>query len=158
MLAPRETADHIAITHVIREVARAFDEKLHETLLPRCFTADARILYRLRGADLDVSMPSGIATFKHFHDRCFWTQHLVSPNVIELGADMARAVTPVHAIHIQIRDDGTRSQWLIGATYYDELVRTDDGWRIADRSAVCPHVEGDFLDTGVQLFTTLPDY
>jgi len=151
-------ADRVAIESVIRDVARAFDEKCHEALLPRCFTPDARILYRLRGADIDASMPDGIALFKHFHDRCYWTQHLVSPHVVELAGDHARAISPVHAVHLQVRNDDTRSQWLIGATYYDDLVRTADGWRIADRRAVCPHVEGDFLDTGVRLFVTVPAY
>jgi len=31
----RMLEDHIAITHVIQQVARAFDEKLHDSLLPR---------------------------------------------------------------------------------------------------------------------------
>src|ERR1041384_5467612 len=45
----RMLEDHIAITHVIQQVARAFDEKLHDSLLPKSFTENARILYRLRG-------------------------------------------------------------------------------------------------------------
>jgi hypothetical protein len=158
MTDPHALTDRLAIADVIRQVARAFDEKMHDTLLPQSFTADATIHYRLRGELVDVSMPGGIAAFKFCHDRCYWTQHLVSPYILEVVGDTARASTPVHAIHIQIRDDGTRSRWVIGATYHDELIRTPAGWRIATRIVPCPHVEGDFLENGVRMFPVLPAY
>lgn len=154
----RTLEDRMEITHVIQQVARAFDEKMHEELLPQSFTEDARILYRLRGSLIDFSMPDGIAKFKHYHDRCFWTQHLVSPHIVALEGDTARASTPVHAVHVQIRDDDTRNHWLIAAVYHDELVRTPNGWRIKARTVPCPYVEGDFLESGVRTFTTLPVY
>jgi len=154
----RRLEDQLAITHVIQQVARAFDEKLHESLLPKSFTADAKILYRLRGQLIDFSMPAGVALFKRYHDLCYWTQHLVSPHLLSLTGDEARASTPVHAVHVQIRDDGSRNHWLIGAVYHDELVRGPEGWRIRERSVSCPYVEGDFLGSGVKVFATLPDY
>ncbi len=83
---------------------------MHDALLPKCFDEQARILYRLRGRLLDFSMPGGVARFKHFHDRCYWTQHLVSPHIVEIDGDGARASTPVHAVHVQIRDDGNAQQ------------------------------------------------
>ena len=156
--AKRPPEDVQAITHVIQQVARAFDEKMHDELLPKSFAKDARILYRLRGNLIDFSMPGGTALFKHFHDRCFWTQHLVSPHITELAGDKARASTPVHAVHVQIRNDGSRSNWLIAAVYHDELVRGAEGWRIQTRTVPCPYVEGDFLESGVKLFPTLPSY
>ena len=152
------TEDRLAIIHVIQQVARAFDEKMHDALLPKCFDEQARILYRLRGRLLDFSMPVGISRFKHFHDRCYWTQHLVSPHIVEIDGDQARASTPVHAVHVQIRDDGTRSNWLIAAVYHDQLARGPSGWRIRERTVPCPYVEGDFLENGVRLFPTLPSY
>ena len=158
MTDQRTLADHIAIMHVIQQVARGFDEKLHDTLLPKAFTDKAKILYRLRGQLIDFSLPQGLAMFKHYHDRCYWTQHLVSPHVVSIDGDSARACTPVHAVHVQIRDDGTHSNWIIGATYHDDLVRLSDGWRIQSRTALCPYVEGDFLESGIRLFPTLPAY
>ena len=154
----RMLEDHIAITHVIQQVARAFDEKLHDTLLPKSFAENARILYRLRGNLIDFSMPAGLARFKYYHDRCYWTQHLVSPHIVEIDGDTARASTPVHAVHVQIREDGSRSHWLIGAIYHDELVRMPEGWRIRNRTVPCPYVEGDFLEGGVRMFPTLPSF
>jgi len=152
------TEDRLAIVHVIQQVARAFDEKMHDELLPRSFDEKATILYRLRGKLIDFSMPGGTERFKHFHDRCYWTQHLVSPHIVEVDGDKARASTPVHAVHVQIREDGSRNHWLIAAVYHDELVRRPEGWRIRARTVPCPYVEGDFLDNGVRLFPTLPAY
>ena len=148
---------HIAITHTIQEVARAFDEKLHDQLLPEAFTDNASILYRLRGQRIDFSMPKGLAKFKYFHDICYWTQHLVSPHVLSIDGDTARARMPVHAVHLQIRNDGSHNHWVIAAVYHDELVRQSGRWRIEKRLALCPYVEGDFLTEGVRSFPTLPD-
>ncbi len=150
-------ADTLAITHTIQEVARAFDDKLHHELLPQVFTDDASVLYRLRGKRFDFSMPDGPAKVKGFHDRCYWTQHLVSPQVLSIDGDTATARSPVHALHLQIRDDGSQNHWVIGAVYHDELVRRNGQWRIARRLALCPYVEGDFLTDGVKSFPQLPD-
>jgi hypothetical protein len=152
------TRDHIAITHTIQEVARAFDEKLHNQLLHKVFTDNATILYRLRGQRIDFSMPKGQGKFKYFHDLCQWTQHLVSPQVLSVDGDSAQARTPVHALHLQIRNDGSQNQWVIGAVYHDDLVRQSGQWRIEKRLALCPYVEGDLLMEGVKLFPTLPDF
>jgi hypothetical protein len=152
------TEDRVAIAHVIQQVARAFDEKMHDALLPECFEEQARILYRLRGRSIDFSMPGGLERFKFYHDRCYWTQHLVSPHIVEIAGDRAHASTPVHAVHVQIRDDGTRNHWLIAAVYHDELARGPRGWRIRSRTVPCPYVEGDFLEAGVRLFPALPSY
>ena len=153
----RRLEDELAIARVIREVARAFDEKLHDEILPRVFDDDASILYRLRGQRIDFSMPKGLPQFKYFHDRCYWTQHHVSPQVLSIDGDTARATTPVHAVHLQIRNDGSHNHWVIAAVYHDELVRRPEGWRIRKRKALCPYIEGDFLVEGVRLFPTLPD-
>lgn len=149
--------DHIAIAHTIHEVARAFDEKLHDEVLPGTFTDNASILYRLRGQRIDFSMPGGLAQFKYFHDFCYWNQHLVSPHVLSIDGDTATARTPVHAAHLQIRNDGSHNHWVIAAVYHDELVREAGRWRIAKRLALCPYVEGDFLTEGVRSYPTLPD-
>lgn len=152
-----EANDQLAIMHTIQEVARAFDEKLHDALLPKVFTDKASILYRLRGKRIDMSMPDGLEVFKFFHVGCYWTQHLVSPHVLSIDGDRAKARTPVHALHLQIRDDGSHNHWVIGAVYHDELVRQGGMWRIDKRLALCPYVEGDYLTEGVRKYPTLPD-
>lgn len=151
------SADRLAIIHTIQEVARAFDEKLHHEVLPQVFTDSAVVLYRLRGNRIDFSMPDGPAKVKSYHDLCYWTQHLVSPQVMSIDGDQATARTPVHALHLQIRNDGSHNQWVIGAVYHDDLVRQEGQWRIAKRVALCPYIEGDFLSEGVKSFPSLPD-
>lgn len=151
-MKPDHAADVVAIADVIQRVAMAFDRKRHEEMLPRLFTADARIVYRLSGSVMDFSMPGGIPVFKEFHDRCRWTQHLVAPPVVDLAGDEARAFSQVRATHVQVREDGTENVWTVWASYHDHLVRTPDGWRIAERRVPCEHETGAFEQDGVRLF------
>ena len=64
----------------------------------------------------------------------------------------------MHALHLQIRSDGSHNQWALGAEYHDQLLRQGDRWRIKKRLAVIPYVEGDFLFDGVKMFPNLPDF
>ena len=150
--------DHAAITRLILLVANAFDQKKHDALLPRLFEENAETIYYLGGRVVDFSMPKGIELYKHYHDRCYWTQHLVAPTVIEVDGDVVRTASPVHAVHVQLREDGTRNDWLIAASYNDEIVRRPDGWRIRRRIVPCPYVTGEFLESGVKLFPHLPNF
>jgi len=152
-----QLADRLAIEHTIKDAARAFDEKRHVELMGQAFAENARIIYWVRGQRSDYSMPNGALLLKKIHDRCHWTQHLVSPQVLELNGDTAIARTPVHALHKQIRDDGSHNHWIIGAVYEDELARIDGRWRITSRKALCAYYEGDLLMKGVKLFPEKPD-
>ena len=147
-----QAADAAAIAEIIQRVAMAFDLKRHDEMLPRLFTPDARIVYRLSGRVMDFSMPGGIPVFKGFHERCRWTQHLVGPPVVDFSPDEARAFSQVQATHVQVRDDGTENVWTVWASYRDHLVRTPDGWRIADRRAPCEYETGAFEHEGVRIF------
>ncbi|MEB2346176.1 MAG: hypothetical protein OZ948_15730 [Deltaproteobacteria bacterium] len=40
------------------------------------------------------------------------------------------------------KPDGSLQDFTVGATYVDELVWTDDGWRIARRSEEAGYVQG----------------
>lgn len=151
-------ADQLAITRAIQLVARAYDHKRHDPLILEVFEHDAKQHYYLMGQFLDFSMPAGVAIVKGYHDRCYATQHLVSPPVIEFDGDLARTTSAVHAVHIQIRDDGTRSTWILGGYYHDVLARYGQTWRIRERIARATHEIGTFLAEGVRLYPTLPDY
>jgi hypothetical protein len=149
--------DELAISRVIQEVARAYDLMKHEEILPRVFEPKARQHYYIMGNFLDFSMPQGIAIVKAYHDRCHATQHLVAPPVIVFDGDTARTESPVHAVHVQIRHDGSRSTWILGGYYHDTLVKHPEGWRIRERICYCTHEIGEFLQD-VRLFPSLPDY
>jgi hypothetical protein len=95
---------------------------------------------------------------EYYHSRCYATQHLVAPPTIEFeGDDVARTESPVHAVHVQVRHDGTRANWLLGAYYHDVLVRDGRDWRIRERIARVTYENGTFLED-VRLFPTLADY
>jgi hypothetical protein len=150
-------SDHLAITRTIQQIARAYDLKRHDELLPQAFEPDAKQHYYFLGKFVDFSMPGGIALVKHYHDRCWATQHVVSPPVIDFAGDLARTTSAVHAIHVQVRHDGTRQSWILGGYYHDVLARHGDTWRIRERVAKATHESGEFLDD-VRLFPTLPSY
>lgn len=157
MAQSTELEDRAAVADVIHEVARLYDEKRHADL-NAIFTDDAEILYRYRGQRIDFSPPDGYKILKSFHDLCYFTQHLVSPHVLSVEGDRATARSPVHALHLQIRNDGSQNYWVIGATYSDEFQRVDGRWRMRKRLCVCPWIEGEFLSEGVRAYPTLPDY
>ncbi|TDU32702.1 SnoaL-like protein [Panacagrimonas perspica] len=150
--------DELAITRTIQLVARAYDHKRHRELLPRAFEENARQHYYLLGQFVEFSMPAGVDVAMSYHERCYATQHLVSPPVIEsFDGDVARTTSTVHAVHVQILKDGTRANWILGGYYHDTLVRHPEGWRIRERTAVGTYEEGRFHEDA-QAFAQLPDY
>lgn len=149
--------DQLAITRQIQQIARAYDHKRHEELLPHIFEENAKQHYYILGQFVDFSMPRAVEVVKGYHDRCYATQHVVSPPVIDFDGDMARSTSAVHAVHVQIRHDGIRNNWLLGGYYHDLWVRRSDDWRIRERVARATYETGVFLQD-VRLFPTLPDY
>ncbi len=150
-------SDQLEITRVIQQIARAYDLKRHDEILPQVFEAGAKQHYYLMGHFVDFSMPGGIALLKHYHDRCYATQHVVSPPVIDFDGELARTTSAVHAIHVQVRHDGTQQSWILGGYYHDILARQGGVWRIRERVAKGTHESGEFLED-VRLFPTLPSY
>mgnify|MGYP001231032861 FL=1 len=158
MMPRRRIEDELAITRTIQLVARAYDHKRHRELLPRLFEENARQHYYFLGQFVDFSMPGGIEIAEAYHRRCCSTQHLCSPPVIDFQSDdVAHTTTTVHAVHVQVLQDGTRSNWLLGGYYHDVLVRHPEGWRIRERTAFGTYEEGRFHEDA-RLFPTLVDY
>lgn len=152
-----QLSDLLAITRTIQQIARAYDLKRHDEILPQVFEPGAKQHYYLMGHFVDFSMPGGIELLKHYHDRCYATQHVVSPPVVDFDGEIARATSAVHAIHVQIRHDGSSQSWILGGYYHDILARHAGGWRIRERVAKGTHESGEFLQD-VRLFPTLPSY
>ena len=61
------------------------------------------------------------------------TQHFISNTTVDLDGDEARTRTYVINPMGFPKDDGSLHIFTVGAYYNDRLVRTADGWRIADR-------------------------
>jgi hypothetical protein len=149
--------DQLEITRAIQLIARAYDEKRHREILPQVFEPNAKQHYYFLGNFVDFSMPKGIEVTEYYHLRCYATQHVVSPPVIEFEGNTARTTSAVHAVHVQILADGSRSNWLLGGYYLDLLVKGADGWRIRERVAQGTYENGTFHEDARQ-FPTLPDY
>ncbi|MEM1138834.1 MAG: nuclear transport factor 2 family protein [Pseudomonadota bacterium] len=152
------TQDILAITEVIQQIARAYDLKRHRELLPQVMEPDARQKYYILGQFVDMSMPEGMETLLTYHDVCYACQHLVAPPAVELNGDLAKTTSPVHAVHVQIRDDGSRNNWILGAYYHDTIVRRGSTWRLQERTCMVTYESGEFLTSGVRRYPTLPDY
>ena len=59
-MSDEQLSDHFAITRTIQLIARAYDLKQHDVLLPLAFEPDAKQHYYFLGRFVDFSMPGGI--------------------------------------------------------------------------------------------------
>jgi len=140
------------VTHVYATYARAIDEKRYD-LLQRVFTPDAALDYVVGSHRFTARGEHAAAAFKPFLDRCYWTQHVIAPPMVDLDASgRVAASARVIATHLQRLPEGTLTRWQVRGSYHDRFVRSHDGLRIAQRFCFCPDEEGEFTDTGVEEF------
>ena len=126
-----EIADRIEINDLLIRYTVAIDEKNWE-LLDTVYTPDAKIDYTESGGikgeypEVRAWLAKALAPF-------VMTQHLISNSVVELNGDSAAARTMV--FNPMGTDDGKGGlrMFYVGAWYEDVLVRTAEGWRIAER-------------------------
>ena len=99
-------------------------------------------LLHLRRAQIDYSETGGakgdFPTIKAWlpkalGDRFPRYQHMVATTKLELNGDEARSRTILFNPMVYAKPDGTEQVFFIGLWYRDRLVRTPDGWRIAER-------------------------
>jgi len=125
----RVLVDRQAIVDVIHAYCRNVD-CVDAPAVARLFTTDCVVDYGpgLGGpthgsAALEARLATGLPRFAA-------TSHHVSNIEIELDGDRARSVTYLYAWH-RFPDDTPDAH--LFAQYHDRFVRTDDGWRIAER-------------------------
>ena len=70
------------------------------------------------------------------------SQHIVSNAVVAVDGDEATATCYLHAQHYLVSPHGVNT-FVVGGTYRDRLVRTDDGWRIAYRTLEATWTDGN---------------
>jgi 3-phenylpropionate/cinnamic acid dioxygenase small subunit len=130
-LSLEEISDRIEIDDLLIRYTVAIDTKDWE-LLDTVYTPDAKIDYTTSGGikgeypEVRAWLAKALAPFT-------MTQHLISNSVVQIDGDTATARTMV--FNPMGTDDGKGGLELfyVGAWYDDELVRTEDGWRIAER-------------------------
>lgn len=135
MTTDETRAAHHDITDVLLRYATGIDRRDWE-LFRTCFTADVVADYEgiatWRGVDEITAFMAEV------HAGMGHTLHSLSNMAIDVRGDTATARTYVD--NTNMMPDGRSGTHAIGY-YDDELVRTDDGWRIARRHFVGVHLE-----------------
>lgn len=139
-LSTQEISDRIEINDLLIRYTTAIDDKDWE-LLDTCFLPDAKVDYvssgGIAGAYPDVRewLGKALAAFP-------MTVHAISNSVIKLDGDTATGKTLVVNPMGFPNEDGSLHIFTVGAYYIDKLVRTPDGWRIAERTETQAYMDG----------------
>jgi 3-phenylpropionate/cinnamic acid dioxygenase small subunit len=138
-LSLREISDRIQIQDLLVRYTVAIDTK-DWSLLDSCFTPDAHVDYTATGGtkgaypEVREWLEKALAPFP-------MTVHYISNSTVELKGDEASSRTYVINPMGFPKEDGSLHIFTVGGYYVDKLVRTDEGWRIAERVE-----ESAFLD------------
>ena len=123
-------SDRDLITEVLVRYATGIDTR-DWALLKTCFTPGVHADY---GADVGEWNDADAITeyMRVMHEGMRDTKHMLSNFVIDVEGDTATASTYVHAVLV-VTDEPPLWYEPVGR-YVDRLVRTDDGWRISERT------------------------
>ncbi|MDJ0867872.1 MAG: nuclear transport factor 2 family protein [Myxococcota bacterium] len=139
-LSTREISDRIRINDLLIRYTTAIDTKDY-ALLDTCFTPDAVCDYTSAGGikgpypEVRQWLEKALAPFPV-------TVHFISNSVVEIDGDTARARTAVINPMGFANPDGSMHMFTVGAYYNDQLVHTDDGWRIRERVEETAYMDG----------------
>lgn len=127
MLPLQEISDRLEIQHLLARYSHAIDRRDWDGLDP-LFTEDAVIDYTQMGG-----IRGPLAEQKDFLRRTMHAfagfQHLTATSLVELDGDTATARTI--CFNPMVVDE--QHVFFCGLWYVDALVRTAEGWRIAER-------------------------
>jgi hypothetical protein len=130
MTNPASVDDRLALADLSNRYAVAVDRRdfdvLREIFVPDCSLDTGRS--QRSGIDAVLEAMRGLLRYQT-------TSHVVGQHVVEVfDADKASTVTYCTAHHLSVADDaGVQTDKVMHIHYYDECVRTDRGWRIAQR-------------------------
>ena len=122
--------DRLEISDVLIRYAVSLDSR-DWAQLATCFTGDAVAEYGELAGRND-GRDEIVATCRHTLEGLDASQHLVGNFVVACDGDEATASCYLHAQHYLVSANGANT-FVVGGTYYDRLVRSPDGWRIAHR-------------------------
>ena len=130
MLDLQEISDRIEIQDLLSRYTDAIDRRDWDAL-DGVFTPDAFIDYTSVGG-----ASGNLPEIKKFLDESFKffesTQHLIGSSVVDINGDEATSRTICH--NPMVFKGGKDPRLLVcGIWYRDRLVRTPEGWRIAER-------------------------
>lgn len=112
--------------------------------LDRVFTPDAVAIY---GGDRFDGLPAIIDKVESALGKLTISQHIISNQQVEIDGDTATCRCYLHAQHT-LRGTPGGDNFIIAGRYLDDLIRTDDGWRITHRVLEMDWTEGNPKVTG----------
>lgn len=122
--------DKAEIIEIMNLYAFALDAHAWD-LFDKVFAKDVVAVFGPAGAGWD-GLDAFKASFAEFHDRLDSHQHTMMGHLVEVDGDTARAFAYGNWLLIRNAAVGGTS-WTGTGWYDDELVRTDEGWRITKR-------------------------
>ena len=131
MLSLQEISDRMEISDLLSRYSHAIDFRDWDAL-DDVFTPDAAIDYAETGgakgsyAEIKAWLPGALERFPRY-------QHMIATTKLDLEGDSARARTVLFNPMVYKGEGGAEQVFFIGLWYRDRLVRTDKGWRIAER-------------------------
>jgi hypothetical protein len=136
-MEPSAAADHVEISGLLTRYAWAMDGKCSE-LFASIFLPDVAADYGAAGRYTDAMSMS--SAFDKFHSQFGTTHHIITNANIEITEDTATCRSYYQATMSPAWTGGKPPTdvhgFSAGGYYEDELVRTDEGWRIAKRACL----------------------
>lgn len=126
----QEISDRIEIDDLLTRYATAIDTKDWE-LYSACFTPDAVIDYTAAGG-VKGTLPEVRQWLAEVMAGFPMTQHLITNRAVRIDGDTATSRSCLFN-PMGVPDGDSLMVFLEGGYYRDKLVRTADGWRIAER-------------------------
>ena len=136
----QEISDRLEIADLLARYSDAIDNQRWDDL-DRVFTPDAVVDYTAFGAPRGNLTETKAFLQKVLPGHVSYA-HLLGLPVIDLDGDTARARTPCHNPMVYRDADGKEQSYTCGLWYVDQLVRTPEGWRIAERVEERCHLTG----------------
>jgi len=126
----QQLADRLEIDDLLTRYATSLDDKNWDEWAA-CFTADAHIDYTAAGG-IKGSLPAVREWLSQVMSGFPMTQHLVTNKAVQIDGDRATCRSAL-LNPMGVPDGDGMMLWIEGGYYRDKLVRTVDGWRIAER-------------------------
>ncbi len=132
MLSPQEMSDRLEIQDLFTRYCFAIDDRDWD-VLDDLFTSDAQIDYTATGGSAGP-----LSEIKQWLAQalgaCGMSQHMVSLPNLTIAGDTATSRMILFNPMMMQNGQGKETTFFCGVWYHDRLVRTEAGWRIAERS------------------------
>jgi 3-phenylpropionate/cinnamic acid dioxygenase small subunit len=135
-----EISDRLEISDLLTRYTVAIDTKDWD-LLDTCFLPDAQLDYTQTGG-IEGLYPQVREWLEKVLAVFPMTFHFIGNSTVELEGDEASSRTYVINPMGLPKEDGSLHIFTVGGYYVDKLVRTGEGWRIAERREDSAFMDG----------------